>query len=224
MRITFLCLFIGFSLLGCKNETNKATIPSSSNQISTAQDIANAYGFQHWKNIKSLNFTFNIDRGDNHYERTFTWNPKTDDILFKSSTDTLAYNRKEPLDSLHLAADQRFINDKYWLLAPFQLVWDQNLTFSEQKAVEAPISKRSMNVLTAVYPNEGGYTPGDAYDFYYTDDYMIHEWVFRESNQSDPSIITTWENIMDLEGMRFTLSHKDSTGGFHLYFTNLSIK
>jgi hypothetical protein len=97
-------------------------------------------------------------------------------------------------------------------------------TFSEQKAVEAPISKRSMNVLTAVYPNEGGYTPGDAYDFYYTDDYIIHEWVFRESNQSEPSIITTWEDIMDLEGMRFTRSHKDSLGGFHLYFSNLSIK
>lgn len=224
MRITFLCFFIDISLLGCKHETNKASTFSGSNQISTALAIANAYGVQNWKHIESLSFTFNVDRGKNHYERTFTWNPITEEIFFQSSTDTLVFNRKDALDSLQLAADQRFINDKYWLVAPFHLVWDQNLTFSEQKGVEAPISMRSMNVLPAVYPNEGGYTPGDAYDFYYTDDYIIHEWVFRESNQSEPSIITAWEDIMDLDGMRFTRSHKDSIGGFNLYFSNLSIK
>jgi hypothetical protein len=223
MRFTLLSLFIFSCLFSCKDEANKINTPSDSNPISTAQAIANAYGYQNWKHIASFNFTFNIDRGENHFERSFTWHPKTEDIIFKSSTDTLYYNRKNPLDSLELAADQRFINDKYWLMAPFQLVWDQNLTFSEQKDVKAPLSKESMNVLTAVYPNEGGYTPGDAYDFYYTDDYLIREWVYRESNQADPSIITTWENNLDLGGMRFALSHKDSTGGFHLYFSNLSI-
>ncbi len=193
-------------------------------QISTAEAIANAYGYHHWKNIETFTFTFNIDRGENHFERSFTWQPKLDEVHYISATDTFSYNRKDQLDSLQMAADRRFINDKYWLLAPFQLMWDQNLTFSERKEVKAPISKVPMNVLTAVYPDEGGYTPGDAYDLYYTDDYLIREWVFREANQSEPSVITTWEDILELNDMKFAQSHKDSTGGFHLYFSNLSIK
>lgn len=215
-----ICICLGSCKDRSLNEKSAIDVP----QISTAEAIANAYGYPHWKNIESFSFTFNIDRGENHYERSFTWNPKTEDVFFKSADDSLTYNRKETLDSLQTAADQRFINDKYWLLAPFQLMWDQNLSFSEQKGVMAPISKVPMNVLTAVYPSEGGYTPGDAYDFYYTDDYLIREWVFREANQTEPSLITTWENILELNEMKFTQSHKDSSGGFHLYFSNLSIK
>ena len=32
------------------------------------------------------------------------------------------------------------------------------------------------------YLSEGGYTPGDAYDIYFNEDYMIKEWTFRKGN------------------------------------------
>lgn len=225
MRFTFLSLALCFCFLGCQEHTNqKKSNPSEIDTISTARAIANAYGIEHWDKVEALTFTFNIDRGSNHFERSFIWHPKTGDVLYQSATDTVAYNRNNSLDSLQTYADKRFINDKYWLLSPFQLVWDQNLTFSEERNAIAPLSKKPMLKLTAVYPNEGGYTPGDAYDFYYSDDYTIHEWVFREGNQETPSIMTTFEDVIELNDIKFTRSHKDSTGGFHLYFSNLTIQ
>ena len=43
-----------------------------------------------------------------------------------------------------------------------------------------PLVGENMQKLTIVYANEGGYTPGDAYDFYFGDDFVIREWVFRK--------------------------------------------
>lgn len=102
-----------------------------------------------------------------------------------STTDTVVYNRTS-MDSLTKKTDASFINDKYWLLAPFNLVWDEGVSFSEKENVVAPVSKDTLNQLTILYGGEGGYTPGDAYDFYFGKDYIIKEWIFREANNSIP--------------------------------------
>src|SRR5690606_24023375 len=111
-------------------------------------------------------FTFNVDRNGKHSERSWIWKPKSQVIIFISSKDTIKYNRSR-MDSVSMKTDAAFINDKYWMLAPFQLVWDKGMEFSEKENVVAPISKDTLSQLTIVYPNEGGYTPGDAYDFFY---------------------------------------------------------
>ena len=88
-----------------------------------------------------------------------------------SGNDTISYNRKD-MDSLSINADKGFINDKYWLLAPFQLLWDHTAAISEVVKEEAPISKNTMNKITLTYASEGGYTPGDAYDFYFGEEFF----------------------------------------------------
>lgn len=40
------------------------------------EKVANANGFQNWKNVKELKFTFNVDRDTSHFERTWIWKPK----------------------------------------------------------------------------------------------------------------------------------------------------
>lgn len=236
----YLSLFFCSILLltGCKNETAK-TDPSTEisntetetvykvpdNKIlSTPEAIAYKYGLEHWNNVTELSFTFNVDRGNNHSERSFIWNPKTNDVVYISEADTVRYNRNEKLDSLALSADKSFINDSYWLLAPYKLVWDTGTTFKDTKNVIAPLSKQKLNKLTLVYANEGGYTPGDAYDLYYGNDFTIREWVFRKGNSAEPSMITTWENIETVGKLKLTTMHKDKTGEFKLYFTNISVE
>ena len=44
--------------------------------------------------------------------------------------------------------DKGFINDKYWLLVPFQLVWDTSATISEPKNVQSPINKEQLDMIT----------------------------------------------------------------------------
>ncbi|WP_245617570.1 hypothetical protein [Siansivirga zeaxanthinifaciens] len=109
--------FYSRSSLQKKKETNKTgekTPPIS-------EQIAKAHGFEHWKDVSQLHFTFNVDKDSTHFERSWIWKPKTGDITLISGNDTISYNSNS-LDSLSLKADKGFINDKFWLLAPFQLV------------------------------------------------------------------------------------------------------
>jgi len=186
--------------------------------------VANANGFKNWKNVEEIKFTFNVDRDTTHFERDWAWKPKTNDITASSAKGTISYNWSD-MDSIAYKTNGGFINDKFWLLAPYQLVWDaDNITHSHKKEAEAPMSKKSMQKLTIVYGNEGGYTPGDAYDFYFGDDLIIREWVFRKSNQEEPSMITSFEDYKMINGINIATMHKMPEGSFKLYFTEVEIK
>ena len=153
----------------------------------TAEAIAYANGYENWDDVSEIQFTFNVDRGEQHFERSWTWMPKEDKVKMVSEKDTINYVRSK-MDSTMQKTDAGFINDKYWLLAPFNLMWDKGTTFSEKKNVVAPISKDTLNQLTVVYSNDGGYTPGDAYDFFYDENNKIREWNYRKGNDSLPQL------------------------------------
>ena len=231
MRKTLLLLVISVTFFACNDsKKDEKTISSEEKTESkplenatTAEKIAYANGYDNWKNVFEINFTFNVDRGEQHFERSWTWKPNEDMVKMISQKDTVTYNRSK-VDSTTQKADAAFINDKFWLLAPFNLVWDTGTTFSEKKNVIAPISKDTLNQLTVVYGNDGGYTPGDAYDFFYDENHKIKEWNFRKGNDSVPTMTTTWEKYENHKGLEIATTHKDSTGVFKLYFSNISVK
>ena len=209
--------------IGCKTE-KKSTSPKPEKELTVLEKIAFANGYQNWSDIKQLKFTFNVDRDTSHFERKWIWNPQINEVTGISNGDTATYLRSEA-DSTIAKVDAAFINDKYWLLAPFQLIWDSNnITNEHSLKAEAPISKKTMQKLTVVYGNEGGYTPGDAYDFYFEDDYLLDEWVFRKGNQPEPSMITTWEDYSDINGLKIAKMHQNTEGNFKLYFTEVDAK
>ena len=220
-------LVITLLLVSCNNSTKekRALIPEpdANPVLTSAQTIAIKNGLDKWDHVNQLDFTFNVDRGENHYERSWSWQPKNNNVTMMTPTDTITYNRTQ-MDSTHLGADQAFINDKYWLLAPYHLVWDEGITISEAENKIAPISNDTLNVLTITYGDKGGYTPGDAYDFYFDKSFTIKEWVFRKGNDSLPSLMTTWEDYEDFKGLKIAKTHKDSTGNFKLHFTNITVK
>ena len=174
---------IGFAiilLIACKQKTETK---SPEVKLSIAEKIANAHGFENWKYVDEINFTF-------AGKRRWIWQPKTNAVTFIQDTIKVQYNRA-CIDSTVAKIDPAFINDKFWLLIPFQLVWDTSATISEATKSKAPISKIEMNKLTLLYPSEGGYTLGDAYDIYFKDDYIIKEWVFRKGNADTASLTNT---------------------------------
>ena len=128
------------------------------------------------------------------------------------------------MDSIAHKTNGNFINDKFWLLSPYQLAWDaKNVTHTHKTKVKAPLSKKTMQMLTIVYGSEGGYTPGDAYDFYFEDDLIVQEWTFRRGNQEEPSMITTFEDYKKLNGLNIATMHQMDNGKFKLYFTDLEV-
>ena len=216
--IIIACLFT--AVLACKQkETNKT--PEKTPTI--AEKIANAHGFEHWKHVSQLHFTFNVDKDSTHFERSWIWKPKTGDITLISSNDTISYNSNS-LDSLSLKADKGFINDKFWLLAPFQLVWNKNASISNPVKATSEISNTELNKITLTYPNEGGYTPGDAYDFYYDDNFIIREWIFRRGNSKEATMVTSWDAYKDFNGLKISTEHRKKGENWKLYFTKIKVE
>ncbi|GAA4932095.1 hypothetical protein GCM10023314_00410 [Algibacter agarivorans] len=215
-------IYITFTMLvfvACKKENKKQV---ESKPISIAEKIANAHGFENWKQVSEIQFAFNVNKDSSHFGRSWIWKPKTNEVTSFSKKDTLTYNRNK-IDSTLTKTDRSFINDKYWLLVPFQLVWDESATISEATKEESPINKIQLNKITISYPNEGGYTPGDAYDIYFGDDFLIKEWIFRKGNQKEPSLIATFENHQDFNGIKIALNHKKPEGNWNLNFTNIKV-
>lgn len=203
---------------------SKNAVKSFAQEENILEKVANAHGLQNWANVEQIKFTFNVDRDTSHFERSWIWKPKTNDITAITADEILEYNWAD-MDSVAYKTNGGFINDKFWLLAPFQLKWDaNNITHEHALSQEAPISKKTMQKLTIVYGSKGGYTPGDAYDFYFGDDFIIKEWVFRKANQEEPSMITTFEDYKDTKGLKIATMHKMGEGNFKLYFTGVEVK
>ena len=219
----FIFLVLATSLISCKTEKEKEQ-KIATKELSVIERVAYAHGYEHWKSVEEIKFTFNVDRDSSHLvDRSWVWKPKSNDVVSISGKDTVSYNRKN-MDSIIQKVNGGFINDRYWLLAPFNLLWDsKNFEYQHTAEATSPISNVSMQKLTIVYGNEGGYTPGDAYDFYFKDDFLIREWVFRKGNQLEPSMTTTWENYSERNGLKLALDHKKPGESFNLYFTGVEL-
>ncbi|MCR9227718.1 MAG: hypothetical protein NXH90_09900 [Flavobacteriaceae bacterium] len=226
MKINYLvALFAIIFFAACKTEPKKTeeTAGTTKPEKTVPELIAQAHGFDNWAAVKKITFTFNVDRDSMHFERKWDWRPKTNIVTAISGADTLTYDRAD-MDSIALKTNSGFINDRYWLMAPFNLMWDsKNYTYDHTAEATAPISEEPMQKLTIVYANEGGYTPGDAYDFYFKDDYIVREWAYRKSNQEEPNLVSTWEDYVDVEGLQLAKQHNRPEGGMSLYFTGLSV-
>ncbi|MFM1878758.1 MAG: hypothetical protein RLZZ241_1624 [Bacteroidota bacterium] len=217
-----ICFYFGAVILsGCaqKQANNIIENPKNFRELH-----ATVHGFDHWKSVRQIQFTFNVDRDTSHFERSWIWETQTNRVTRITTTDTISYLRSQ-VDSTLTSVDAGFINDKFWLLAPYQWIWDQkNITDTVSAGAKAPISGVPMDKLTVVYGNDGGYTPGDAYDFYIGRDSLVSEWVFRKGNQPVPSLATTWEGYETHGGLKLSTSHKNADGSFHLYFTGLKVQ
>ncbi len=225
MKPLYIISIFSFVLcISCKTEPKASkTEAQPEAEKSIPEKIADAHGYENWKSVSEITFTFNVDRDSTHFERSWVWKPKMNEITAISGADTLTYNRKS-MDSIAYKTNGGFINDRYWFMAPFNLMWDaNNYTFEHTEAEKAPISGDTMQKLTIVYSNDGGYTPGDAYDFYFKDDFIVREWAYRKSNQEEPNLVSTWEDYVNMEGLQLAQQHNRPNGGMSLYFTGLSV-
>ena len=222
-KLLFISATLAITLLSCKPE-KKQESAEPEKELNILEKVAQAHGYDNWKDVSSLKFTFNVDRDSSHFERTWLWKTKTNDVVLMTREDTISYNRKA-VDTVIAKTDGGFVNDKFWLLAPYQLVWDKdNFNYKHSESALAPISNDTLQKLTILYGDKGGYTPGDAYDFYFGDDYVIKEWVFRKANQEEPSMVTSWEDYKSLDGLDIATMHKMPESNFQLYFTGLEVE
>ena len=223
MKKLLFCLLCSLFLFGCKNEEKKVTIednPGRSNDPLTTQ-IAFANGFKNFEDVKQLNFTFNVKVNDSlRTERAWKWFPQEDKIELTEKGETSTYINDGDLNEAEKTIDQKFINDIYWFLFPYQLIWSEYES-EHNRSAQAPISKETMQQLTVKFAGDGGYTPGDSYHLYFNDDMMIREWTYESSGGR--TLSTTWEDYETFEGITVSKTHKSEDGSFELFFTNIEV-
>jgi hypothetical protein len=215
-------LLLSFFIItaSCKQAEEKKEEPVK--ELTTAEKIANAHGYENWSKVKTFAFTFGGKIEEPNSGRAWVWNPKTNDIKLTRNGEIFEYNRNS-MDSIAIKADRGFINDKFWALIPFQLVWDEGTTISEPEKAKSPVKQEDLNKIVLTYSSEGGYTPGDAYDIYYDDNFIIKEWSFRRGNAPEPSMSNTFENYSDYNGIKVAQDHKRRESDRNLLIRNVEV-
>jgi hypothetical protein len=230
-RFLLLCTVL-LLLAGCKNEPEKTAVSetTASKEESISTKIAYANGLENFEKVNQLNFTFNVKVNDTvRTQRFWKWYPKENKIELteKGETfsyikkDTLSYIKKDTLAEQAKAADQKFINDTYWLLFPYQLMWS-DFNFEFDQTATAPISQEKMQGLTVSYSSDGGYTPGDTYHLYLSDDLMVKEWTYESAGGK--TLSTTWEDYETFNGITISKMRKSPDASFQVYFTDIEVK
>lgn len=190
---------------------------------SSALQLAEAYGLSGWSQIAQIEYTFNVElpNRDEPIARRWIWSPGQREVWRITGGDS--NGTPIDLDAVSEADQeihQQFINDSYWLLFPFQLVWS-NPAVTSEGVQPLPLGEGAGQKFITQWPTEGGYTPGDAYDLYLGEDGLIQQWVFRRGGQPEGNA-HTWEDHQQLGPIIVSLDHHGPEGsGFRLWFTEV---
>lgn len=211
------------------NKLNKIDTTEHANKTDQLnQKIADAYGISSFSKIKSITYTFNVEFGGKKFSRKWQWNPKTKDITYwgKDSTNKeikVSYNRNKPMDEATKKIDAGFINDNYWLLFPFHLVWDTNVKFTDEGVKKYPLGGGEGHALMVKYSGKVGYTPGDAFELFLGKDNMIKQWIYFHSGKLSNPRPATWEGNKNFGGITISTLHSTPTHTFKLWFSDVKV-
>ncbi len=203
----------------------------SQTQNSLAEKVANAYGVKNFSKVKSISFTFNVKTQKGTVSRSWYWEPGTNNVTYKGPgkdgkpmTYSYITGSVDKSDTIKSFVDARFINDQYWLLFPFHLIWDKKAELTDAGMKHYPINnKKQAHCLIVKYPpSAGGYTPGDIFELYIGKDNLIHEWVYRAGGKKNGRALT-WEGYKIFKGLNISTVHNVADKKFKLWFSNIKV-
>ena len=127
------------------------------------------------------------------------WNPKTDTVSYEGKDKEgkpikVTYQRSQlgsQSDAIQNEIEPTFVNDQYWLLLPFHVVWDSSATVTDEGMQKMPIGNASAERVVVKYPSEGGYSEGDTWELYVGADKRVEEFIYRRGGTKKPSVVTT---------------------------------
>ncbi|MEM1026598.1 MAG: hypothetical protein AAGJ38_00780 [Planctomycetota bacterium] len=192
---------------------------------SSAVELAERYGLEAWDAVERIDFTFKVELPDGRViERPWSWSPPEGLVTAGFGTDNERTFSLNAIDETNRGDHAKFINDSYWLLFPFQLVWSTCEVSDDSDAV-MPISGATGRKLTVTYPAEGGYTPGDVYELFLDPETgLIAEWNFRKGGgqAGRPARWLNRQNLLDVWHHDTFVGPEGS--GFRLSFPHVRIQ
>ena len=195
--------------------------------------IADAYGLASWSKVDQIRYTFNFEAGPRKATRTWTWDTKTDKVTYDGPDSAgkptkVTYARASMPPDVVKNVDPDFINDQYWLLFPFHLVWDKDTTVEDKGMAADPTGKTKGKVrkIVVTYPKAGGYTPGDMYDLFVGADNRVVAWIFHEGGGEKPTLTATWAGYKMGGPVLISMDHRGTLRGkpFRVFFSDVAVK
>lgn len=210
-------------LVSCLLALQCCNQPSSVN--TNGNQVAVANGIDNFKKVQMLEFTFNVQADTNPASsRHWQWFPKANEVVFITDSSSTKFIRYDTTTQELKKLNGQFTNDEYWLLYPFHLKWDNGFELRDSNMQMSTISGKSMHKLTTKYNDKDGFTPGDMYDVFLDENNRIQEWAYHHAGSVEPSLITSWEDYKDFNGMQLAQEHKSPDGKFRLWFTGIQVK
>jgi hypothetical protein len=214
-----------------------AAAPASAQQRpAIADQIAKTYGLDSFGQIDAIRYTFNIDLSALKLKisRSWVWEPKTDQVSYEGKDKAgnpvkVTYSRSQLASQSAIVkneVDPGFVNDQYWLLFPFHLVWDGGAAIQDDGKQKLPLGKGSAKRVAVKYSG-GGYTPGDTWNLYVGTDGRIRELEFHHGGDAKPSVVlATWADYKKAGPLLLSLDHRGTADGkpLRLFFSNVAVK
>ena len=200
-----------------------------------AEQVAKAYGVDAFGTIEGIRYTFDAELPGVKLSRSWEWSPKTDTVSFTGKDKAgnplkVTYRRSQlgsQSDVVKKQIDPAFINDQYWLLLPLHLVWDGSATVTDDGMQKAPLGNGSAERLVMKYPSQGGYAPGDTWEFYIGGDKRIEEIVYRRGGTAKPAVVIAgWADHKKAGPLLVAADHRGTADGkpLRVSLSNVSVK
>jgi hypothetical protein len=209
---------------------------SAQQRPAIADQIAKTYGLDSFGQIEAIRYTFNIDLSALKLKisRSWVWEPKTGQVSFEGKDKAgnplkVTYSRSQLASQSAAVKDEvdpGFINDQYWLLFPFHVVWDGGATVTDEGMKKLPLGKGTARNVVVKYAG-GGYTPGDTWALYVGKDGRIQELEFKHGGDVKPShVLATWADYKKAGPLLVSTDHRGKADGkpFRLFFSNVAVK
>ena len=114
------------------------------------EKLAKTYGLDSFGQIEAIRYTFNVQSPGRDLSRSWIWEPKTDQVTYegkdKSGKPVKVTYLRSQLGSQSAEVkddiDPGFLNDNYWLILPFHIVWDTDRYGGRCRHAEAAAGAR----------------------------------------------------------------------------------
>jgi hypothetical protein len=199
-----------------------------------AETLARTYGIESFGQIEAIRFTFNAELPGATLSRTWVWEPKTDQVTYdgkdKSGQPVHVTYRRSELDTqpanVKDTIDPGFVNDQYWLLFPFHVVWD-GAAVEDAGMQKLPQGEGSAEKIVVKYSSDNGYSPGDTWELYVGPDSRIREMVYRRGGPRKPgTVIATWTDYKKAGPLLVSLDHRGTADDkpLHVSFSDVAVR
>jgi len=191
-----------------------------------ARRVAEAAGLGAWSEVGTISFAFVF--AAKNIERRYVWHVREGrvDVVEDGHTVTVSVSGADLVDKAQIEAHQRFVNDSFWALPCFHLVWDAGTTLEDLGEVDVPglpdLGKR--RALSLAYdPNGGGYTPGDRYVFYLGDDDYPVAWAYHRNGAAEARFVAEWRSPREVGGVKVVEQYWALAGALNLQIQDVEV-